>query len=107
MPSSYIEEIYNFLDGQGVPIEAQWDQKCGPGVDSIESMEDVTQHGGPGFEVELNCCKGTDPDGIEKPFVETVGDVDLSTELSHEISLLQFILKNILRIDAMFRLMCT
>ena len=58
-------------------------------------MEDVTQHGEPGFKVELNCCKGTDPDGIEEPFVEIVGDVDLSTELPHEISPLQVIFKNI------------
>ena len=72
MPRSWVEQRYNFFDEQGVPLEAQWDKSCGPGVTSLEFMEDATQHGEPGCRNKLECMKEQHPDGIQEPFVEIV-----------------------------------
>ena len=95
MPRSWIEQHYNFSDEQGGPLEAQWDKSCGPGVASLESMEDATQHGEPGCKNKLECMKEQHPDGIQEPFVEIVGDIDISEELPQQASGLEEILRNV------------
>ena len=85
MPKAWIEERLKFLDENGVPIEANW-EGAGPGVEKLEDMEDVTQHGPEGFKVELECLKEKYPDGIEEPSVSLSCDVDLSSEMPEDVS---------------------
>ncbi len=81
MKASWVEERYNFLDKAGKPLEANW-EGSGPGVTCVEDMEDVTQHGPLGTMVRLECCKDTDPEGVEEGAVELECDVDFSSELA-------------------------
>ena len=85
MPRAWIEERLKFRDENGVPLEASW-EGAGPGVRTIEDMEDVTQHGPLGCKVKLECLKEEYPDGIEEPSVTLECDVDLSSEMPDEES---------------------
>ena len=81
MPSTWIEQRYNWLNDKGVPVEADWSNGCGPGVKAVEDMEDPTQHGDYGSKVKLACFGAK----ISEPHVELTGDVDVSEELPNEL----------------------
>ena len=88
MPAAWIEERLKFVDADGVPVEANWDGS-GPGVKTVEDMEDVTQHGDLGCKVQLECLKEQHPDGIEEPSVVLECDADLSSEMPDDKSFLE------------------
>jgi hypothetical protein len=58
-------------------------------------MEDATQHGELGCRNKLECMKEQHPDGIQEPFVDIVGDIDISEELPQQASGLEEILRNV------------
>ena len=58
-------------------------------------MVDATQHGEPGCKNKVECMKEQHPEGIEEPFVEIAGDIDISEELPRQASGLEEILRNV------------
>ena len=64
-----------------MPLGADWSKNCGPGVTSVEDMEDPTQHGDFGCKVKLSCYQPK----ISEPHIEITGDVDVSEELPGDL----------------------
>ena len=83
MPKAWVEQRYSFLDEQGKPLEAIW-ENCGAGVRQVEDLEDITAHGPLGSKAMLECCKEVCPDGIEEPHIVLECDIDVSEKLPHE-----------------------
>ena len=63
-------------------VEANWDEKCGGGVQSIEDMADATQHGDHNCKVKLACHPEAP---VEEVHLELDGDVDMSSELPEQV----------------------
>ena len=81
-PSAWLEDRLKWRDENGVPLEANWDEKCGGGVKSVEDMADVTQHGVEKCEVKL-ACQGNRP--VREVHLSLSGDVDVSEELPQQL----------------------
>ena len=81
-PKAWLEDRYRWVDDNGVPLEANWDEKCGGGVESIEDMADATQHGDHNCKVKL-ACQPEAP--VEEVHFELDGDVDMSSELPEQV----------------------
>ena len=80
MPSDWIEQRFNWFK-DGIPQPACWEE-CGPAVNGLEDMIDVTQHGDEDCTVEMACLGHKK---IKEPQLKFSGDVDISAELPADV----------------------
>ena len=77
--ASWAQDRYSWLDENMRPKQPEW-QRCGPGIETHEDMEDSTAHGEPGCKIQLKSWEKDEElkSGVEEPCViidEVVEDV--------------------------------